>query len=565
MERKLTFTKETSFLRSKLWRCCWQHFVLTLFIATTVLFSFTLTAQNIQGTVPVLAPTGGFGIDGDAFANTPSPAYLNVGDWFYETGGTGTGVLNTDGSPIDGTMTFLIGDDWGKADRSTFLTSTKIDDNPNTYLWGPANNLLAKNDMQNVGAHFAYTGANDTGDLWCIFAADRQVVNGDAYIDFEFLQKPLTITGATYNSYGTIIGGNGKFESQGTDGGRTLGDVLVTLIFTNGGTSAEVEIRIWEAVGTGYEYVLHPNTEFTGSIFATNNNSVTTVPFNVYGTQPGVYAPNQWAEGAINLSTLLKIDENPCATLATMFVRTKTSQSPSAELKDFPGIFQLNLDLSPTIEITGNNITCNGGETELTATLSPGFESYTFEYEWFKDGNLIPSQTGTTLTVNEGGTYSIKATIVLVGIPIEDRCFAEDDIVIVEPPLLECEITSFTYVSCFQGNDGAATVVANGGTAPYTYLWSDAGAQTSATATGLMAGLYSVLVTDANGCETECNVTISEPPELTCIASNSGEVCVGENITLSVTGSGGTGVYTYLWTSNGVCLQTNLDFSIESI
>ena len=38
---------------------------------------------------------------------------------------------------------------------------------------------------------------------------------------------------------------------------------------------------------------------------------------------------------------------------------------------------------------------------------------------------------------------------------------------------------------------------------------------------------------------------------MTCNATNSGEVCIGEDITLGVIGSGGTGSYTYLWTSNG--------------
>ena len=55
-----------------------------------------------------------------------------------------------------------------------------------------------------------------------------------------------------------------------------------------------------------------------------------------------------------------------------------------------------------------------------------------------------------------------------------------------------------TNVSCNGGSDGNATIVP-GGTAPYTYLWS-IGSQTTQTATGLPAGTYSCVVTDANGC-----------------------------------------------------------------
>ncbi len=140
-----------------------------------MLNNFALTAQNLLGTVLVQNPNGGFAIDGDAYANFPT---TDIGDWFYNSlypVSVGS-LFNSDGTVTDATRTFFLQDDWGSADGTTFLTSSKIDDNPNSYLWGPSNNLLAKNDMQNVGAHFAFTGPNETGDLWCIFAADRQTV-----------------------------------------------------------------------------------------------------------------------------------------------------------------------------------------------------------------------------------------------------------------------------------------------------------------------------------------------------------------------------------------------------
>ncbi|HSQ46702.1 MAG TPA: hypothetical protein VLM44_07250, partial [Lutibacter sp.] len=377
---------------------------------TTVLTGFKLTAQNLPGTVPVLTPIGGFGVDGDAYANTPLP---DIGDWFYNPlyPGSGGSLFNPDGSVKDPTRTFFLQDDWGTFDGTTFLTSTKIDMDPNDYEWGPANNLLAKDDMQNVGAHFAFSGPNETGDLWCIFAADRQVVKGDAYIDFEFLQKSLTMTGTT----------NGGFESAGTDGGRTVGDLLVTLIFTNGGTSAEIQIRVWEPITKGFEYVLHPNSEFAGYIFATNNLAITDVPFDVYGTKPGIYEPNQWAEGAINLTQLLNFANNPCRQLSTLFVRTKTSQSPQAELKDFPGIIQLNLGLDDFAVICPNNVTlpaCSTQEQINTAFADwkagfsynggviPVTESYAYT-----GGAIIGSNLNTVLPPDScGGTVSITYT-----------------------------------------------------------------------------------------------------------------------------------------------------------
>ena len=62
-----------------------------------------------------------------------------------------------------------------------------------------------------------------------------------------------------------------------------------------------------------------------------------------------------------------------------------------------------------------------------------------------------------------------------------------------------------TAVSCHGGNDGAATVSASGGTAPYTG---------TGTFTGLAAGTYTYTVSDANGCSANCSVTITEPAAL---------------------------------------------------
>ena len=56
-------------------------------------------------------------------------------------------------------------------------------------------------------------GVGNPDDLWCMFAADREVTNGSSYIDFEFLQKTLTMDPG------------GLFTSLGTDGGRTENDL----------------------------------------------------------------------------------------------------------------------------------------------------------------------------------------------------------------------------------------------------------------------------------------------------------------------------------------------------
>ena len=58
--------------------------------------------------------------------------------------------------------------------------------------------------------------------------------------------------------------------------------------------------------------------------------------------------------------------------------------------------------------------------------------------------------------------------------------------------------TTKTNVSCYGGNNANITANPSGGTAPYFYLWSDG--QSTQTATGLSAGIYTCIIADANGC-----------------------------------------------------------------
>src|SRR2546422_1561593 len=74
-------------------------------------------------------------------------------------------------------------------------------------------------------------------------AADRLSTSGDSYIDFEFLQNTLTRTNS------------GGFVSAGPHGGRTTGDLLLSLAFTGGGKTADFFAWRWQTNASGgYAY-----------------------------------------------------------------------------------------------------------------------------------------------------------------------------------------------------------------------------------------------------------------------------------------------------------------------
>ncbi len=100
-------------------------------------------------------------------------------------------------------------------------------------------------------------------------------------------------------------------------------------------------------------------------------------------------------------------------------------------------------------------------------------------------------------------------------------------------------------VTCFEYTDGQATAIINGGTAPFSFQWSNG--QNTQSISNLSVGTYSVTVSDNNGCMHTASVTINQPPQLVITANaNPVLICQGDITNLSVSGAS-----TYNW-SNGL-------------
>jgi gliding motility-associated-like protein len=186
---------------------------------------------------------------------------------------------------------------------------------------------------------------------------------------------------------------------------------------------------------------------------------------------------------------------------------------------------------------TFNNPLCNGQSTG-SATVTPGGGTPGYTYLW--------SNTATTQTINglSSGTYTVTVNDA-------NSCPATTQITLIDLSTVTAAVNlPATNVSCFGGNNGAATVTPGGGAGGYTYLWSDN--QTNQTATGLFAGNYTITVSDANGCTATDQVSISEPTgliasiknpvkQISCFGGSDGEA--------EAVGNGGTLNYSYLWSN----------------
>src|SRR5690606_16813629 len=141
------------------------------------------------------------------------------------------------------------------------------------------------------------------------------------------------------------------------------------------------------------------------------------------------------------------------------------------------------------------------------------------------------------------GSYTVTVT---------DNNLCSDDLNFIVPtsggPTITVDDTQ--DVSCFGDTDGSATVSASGGTAPYSYSWSPSGGN-AATANGLGVGSYDVTVTDNGGCISVETIVINGPSELQVSSTVIDENCGQADGSISLSVSGGTPSYSYLWSPGG--------------
>ncbi len=185
--------------------------------------------------------------------------------------------------------------------------------------------------------------------------------------------------------------------------------------------------------------------------------------------------------------------------------------------------------------VVDSNVSCNGGnDGGATASATGGTAPYT--YVW--------SNAATTASIVgvAAGTYDVTITDA-------NGCTDEASVIITEPAGLVASGVVDANVSCNGGSNGGATASATGGTAPYTYVWSNAA--TTASIVGVAAGTYDVTITDANGCTDEASVIITEPAGLVASGVVDANVSCngGSNGGATASATGGTAPYTYVWSN----------------
>ena len=182
-------------------------------------------------------------------------------------------------------------------------------------------------------------------------------------------------------------------------------------------------------------------------------------------------------------------------------------------------------------------VSCFGGANGTSATTANG-GTLPYSYSW-SSGGTSSSNTGLS-----AGTYTVTISDL-------NSCTTTATAIIIQPATPLSITSSFSPVSCFGGSNGTANAIAAGGTSPYSYLWTPSGATTS-NASGLIAGTYTVTVTDAHLCIANSSISITQPiSALNATTSNTSSICGLSDGGATVSPTGGTMPYSYSWLPTG--------------
>ncbi|TVZ51640.1 Ig-like domain-containing protein [Dokdonia sp. Hel_I_53] len=350
----------------------------------------------------------------------------------------------------------------------------------------------------------------------------------------------LTVSGGTA-SYSYAWSGPSGFTSTDEDlVGLVAGTYSVTITDDNGCTIMISTIEIDEP-SVALSAIANPTAvlckgESTGSIDLTVSGGVPSYSYAWSGPS-GFTSIDEDLVGLVAGTYSVTItDDNGC----TITISTVEIDEPSVALSAIA---------NPTA------VLCKGESTgSIDLTVSGGVPSYS--YAWSGPSGF--TSTDEDLVGLVAGTYSVTITD-------DNGCsITINTVEIDEPSVALSAIANATAVLCKGESTGSIDLIVSGGTASYSYAWSGPSGFTSTDEdlVGLVAGTYSVTITDDNGCAiTISTIEIDEPSVgLTANANPTAVLCKGESTgSIDLTVSGGVPSYSYAWSGPSGFTSTDED------
>lgn len=383
---------------------------------------------------------------------------------------------------------------------------------PYSYQWS---NGRTTQDLTGVGAgNYTVTITEDWG---CSTTASFTITQPSA------VTRSVQTTNINCNNANngaidlTVNGGIAPYNFLWSNGatsedlsGLSAGSYTATII-DNSGCSSTITTTISQ-----------PSTLTSSTVAVTNFTCLTQGSVNINvsgGTGPYSYL---WSNGATteDLNGIQGGSYNVTITDAN----SCTAVNGPDNVQSF-GIPSLNL-------VNSTNVSCSGlNNGTVNISVSSGVTPFSFNWS---NGNTTEDISGLT-----AGVYSVTLSDA-------NSCTSTLSATITQPAALSASNTS-SNVNCNANNNGSIDLTVNGGTIGYSYLWNNGA--TTQDLSALLAGVYTVTITDANSCSTSSTATISQPTALsTNTISVSNSTClISGSVNIAV--NGGTGPYSYLWSN----------------
>ena len=400
-------------------------------------------------------------------------------------------------------------DFWTITQPLELLIIEQLASHVDVLCFGDAMGTIEVNVTQGSIPPYDYIITDDLGTV--VEQVDNLTATG--YI-FNFLQ------GGTYTI--TVVDANGNIA--------TLTNIIVTQPVAPITTNATV------SEFNGFQISCFSANDASISLDLSGGTPFGTVPFyQVAWTGPnGFVSPSEnitnLEPGTYDLSVT---DANGCV-LSEQFIIAE------------PLEVSINID-------SVNSVSCNGAaNANIQITAIGGTGNYTFE--WTQNG--LPFATTKDISNLTPGEYQVTVTDT-------NSCFKIEAFTITEPSPLVLTIDSFENLLCFGDDTAFINVTVNGGTPTevslgvfdYQFSWIGPNGFTSSSSdiSNLIAGTYTLMVTDALGCQVSDNIILTQPDQISIAFIKTDISCYqgsDGSIQLSING-GGVAPFTYTWSDLG--------------
>jgi hypothetical protein len=361
-----------------------------------------------------------------------------------------------------GTNIFTVVDSNGDSATTTFIVSEPAVLTANTTATPLCNNLFSDIVVTAVGGTPPYIGTGTysvgagtysyivTDFNNCSDTTEVSISQPSSQVSISVNATPILVYGGVSNVSVSASGGTPPYSGTGIFN-EQAGNYTYTVLDSNG-CSAQTTILISEP-----DQLIVTATK-TNTILCFGDTA------NILISASGGVAPYS-GTGIFSVT-------------AGVFNYTVTDFNGSSVSQTFTIVQPQQLQVTAT----AGTISCFGGNSAINVSATGGTEPY-----------------------SGVGNFNVSAGVYTYIVNDFNNCTSSTSVSVDQPAKVEGTIAT-TSAGC-SGNSGTATVAATGGTGTFSYLWSDG--QTTSVASGLVAGSYTVTITDANNCTGSVTATVT--------------------------------------------------------